>query len=56
MITTLNYGKIFNEATWGATFREVTANSAPGNVFICHASIVDLERIACTSSNQCELL
>lgn len=52
MITTLNYGKIFNEATWGATFREVIANSATGNVFICHASVVDLERIAVELSNR----
>ena len=51
MSTILNYGKVFDEATWGATFREVTANSSTGNVFICHASITDLEKIAEELSN-----
>ncbi len=46
MTTTLDYGNIFEEITWGATFKAVTANSNTGNVFICHVSIADLEKIA----------
>lgn len=46
MTNSLNYGDIFEEATWGATFKAVIANSSTGNVFICHVSIHTIEKIA----------
>jgi len=42
----LNYGEIFEEETWGATFKAITSTSNTGNVFICHATIANLEKIA----------
>lgn len=46
MSDAISYGRIFSEETWGATFSEVTSVSDTGNVFVCHASILDLAKIA----------
>lgn len=46
MTETSSYGRIFKEDTWGATFSEVTTISSLGNVFVCHVTISDLEKIA----------
>lgn len=46
MNDTLSYSQIFPEDIWGSTFYEVSSVSATGNIFVCHASIDDLEKIA----------
>lgn len=46
MATTLEYNRIFEEETWGSTFSEVINVADTGNVFICHASVTDLEKVA----------
>jgi len=42
----ISYSRSFPEETWGSTFHEVTSISSTGNIFVCHASISDLEKIA----------
>jgi hypothetical protein len=46
MSDTISYGRIFCEDTWGSTFSEVTSVSDTGNIFVCHANISDLGKIA----------
>lgn len=46
MTTIPSYGRVFPEETWGSTFSEVTTISDSGNVFVCHVTISDLEKIA----------
>jgi hypothetical protein len=46
------YGRIFPEETWGATFQEVKSISDLGNVFICHTIVADLDKIAFELSNK----
>ncbi|CAD0009490.1 hypothetical protein [Flavobacterium chungangense] len=46
MSDNLSYGQIFQEETWGSTFYEVTSVSDTENIFVCHAKISDLEKIA----------
>lgn len=42
----ISYGRIFSEETWGSTFSEIKSISETENIFICHAHISDLEKIA----------
>lgn len=46
MNTDLSYSRSFPEDTWGSTFHEIAGISDTANVFICHTSISDLEKIA----------
>ncbi len=52
MTTPLSYGRIFPEEKWGATFTEVMNVSGKENIFICHVTISDLEKIALELSNK----
>lgn len=42
----LSYHRSFPEETWGSTFYEITSISPIENIFVCHATISDLEKIA----------
>lgn len=46
MSTDLSYSRSFPEESWGATFHEIACISGTDNIFICHTSISDLEKIA----------
>lgn len=46
MTTSPSYGRVFNVDTWGSTFSEVISISESGNIFVCHATITDLEQVA----------
>lgn len=46
MTNDLSYGRTFPEETWGSTFAEVTNIASTGNVFVCHVTVSDLEKIA----------
>ncbi|WP_343606218.1 hypothetical protein [Fluviicola sp.] len=46
MSASLSYSQSFPEEAWGATFHQIACISDTGNIFICHASISDLEKIA----------
>jgi hypothetical protein len=46
MSNVLSYGRVFQEEKWGSTFSEVIGISGSGNVFVCHVTISDLEKIA----------
>lgn len=48
----LTYIRDFPDETWGSVFYEVTGISSPGNVFVCHVSVSDLEKIASELSNK----
>jgi hypothetical protein len=42
----LSYTQSFPEDAWGSTFHEIASISDAANIFICHTSISDLEKIA----------
>ncbi|OCX54282.1 hypothetical protein BEL04_08470 [Mucilaginibacter sp. PPCGB 2223] len=46
MPNSLSYGASFPYATWGSTFNEVVNITALEKIFICHAQIADLEKVA----------
>lgn len=51
MTTSPSYGRTFQEDTWGATFSEVISISSHANIFVCHTTVSDLNKIATQLSN-----
>lgn len=51
MPTNLSYARNFPYATWGTTFSEVVNVTALEKIFLCHAQIGDLEKLAVELSN-----
>lgn len=47
----LSYSRVFPFETWGSTFNEVVNITPLENIFICHAQIADLEKLAFELSN-----
>jgi len=47
----LSYARNFPNATWGSTFFEVVNITGLEKVFLCHAQIADLEKVALELSN-----
>lgn len=52
MATAPFYGQLFSEEKWGSTFAEVRSISTSENIFVCHVTISDLEKIASELSNK----
>lgn len=46
MPNNLSYSRDFSYATWGSTFSEVVNITALEKIFLCHARIADLEKVA----------
>src|ERR1700693_1719999 len=51
MPSNLSYARNFPYATWGSTFSEVVNITALKKIFLCHAQIADLEKLAFELSN-----